>query len=354
MEILPNDIVHGFNFHSIDVNNTEELNKLYLFLNNNYAEDNNGLFRLGYSKEFLHWALTFPGYIQDLQLTLQNDNKEIIAFISAIPVNIVNNEAQARIAEVNFLCIDKKYRNKNFTPTLVKELTRRCNYNGINKSIFISDHISTNPTVKCQYYHRALNPRKLTETGFINTTKTLTLQRMIRLYSLPDKTTTPGLRPLCDNDISQACELVNNYLKQFKLHPHFTEQEFAQRFTPRDNIMYCYVVEDPNTHLITDVVSFYAATLTVLNNNKHQYIKLAYLWYTAITKTNLKQLINDVLIIANQHHFDNFICLQQQHNDIFISDLKFKEGTSSAKYYVDNFNNSSIQLKSNEVGLILV
>jgi len=34
-------------------------------LTENYVEDEDGLFRFDYSKEFLKWALTPPGYYQD-------------------------------------------------------------------------------------------------------------------------------------------------------------------------------------------------------------------------------------------------------------------------------------------------
>jgi glycylpeptide N-tetradecanoyltransferase len=70
------------------------------------------------------------------------------------------------------------------------------------------------------------------------------------------------------------------------------------------------VVEDPETHKITDFVSFYNLESTVIDNSKHQTVRAAYLYYyateTAFTedtkalKKQLLALINDALILAKK------------------------------------------------------
>jgi len=153
-------------------------------------------------------------------------------------------------------------------------------------------------------------------------------------------------------DIPQCCELLNKYLLQFKIHPHFNENDFIHWFTPRDRIIYSYVVEDPVTKLITDLFSFYFLPNQVLNNSKYQTVESAYMWYMVSTKTDKKQLINDALIIACEQKFDVFNCLNHQHNSEFLSYLKFREGSGNLKYYLYNWSTTPIQ--TNEVGLILV
>jgi len=39
--------------------------QVYQFLTENYVEDEDGLFRFDYSKDFLQWALTPPHYYHD-------------------------------------------------------------------------------------------------------------------------------------------------------------------------------------------------------------------------------------------------------------------------------------------------
>lgn len=62
--------------------------------------------------------------------------------------------------------------------------------------------------------------------------------------------------------------------------------------------MECYVVEDPETHLITDMASFYSLPSSILNHPKYQTLNAAYSWYIASTKTPLAQLMKDILILA--------------------------------------------------------
>lgn len=50
--------------------------------------------------------------------------------------------------------------------------------------------------------------------------------------------------------------------------------------------------------VITDMVSFYTLSSTVLNHLTHRSLKAAYTLYTVATATPLQQLMEDVLIIA--------------------------------------------------------
>lgn len=55
----------GFKWVSIDIEDPNELQEVYNLLNENYVEDDDNMFRFDYSKPFLQWALTPPGYIKD-------------------------------------------------------------------------------------------------------------------------------------------------------------------------------------------------------------------------------------------------------------------------------------------------
>lgn len=50
--------------------------------------------------------------------------------------------------------------------------------------------------------------------------------------------------------------------------------------------------------VITDMVSFYTMSSTVLNHITHRSLKAAYALYTVSTATPLQQLMKDILIIA--------------------------------------------------------
>ena len=75
-------------------------------LTHHYVEDSDGKFRFDYSVPFLRWALSPPGNFEDWNIGVRGNGK-LYAFISAIPVTMVVNGQQIRMAEVNFLCVNK-------------------------------------------------------------------------------------------------------------------------------------------------------------------------------------------------------------------------------------------------------
>ena len=50
----------------MDVMDPKQIEEVYNLLNVNYVEDDDNMFRFDYSIAFLQWALTPPGYYQDL------------------------------------------------------------------------------------------------------------------------------------------------------------------------------------------------------------------------------------------------------------------------------------------------
>lgn len=55
----------------------------------------------------------------------------------------------------------------------------------------------------------------------------MTMARTIKLYKLPEAPATAGLRPMEARDVSAVTLLLNDYLQQFKLTQHFSEDEVA-------------------------------------------------------------------------------------------------------------------------------
>ena len=82
----------------------------------------------------------------------------------------------------------------------------------------------------------------------------MTLTRTIKLYALPEQTLTPGLRPIVEADCEVCCQKLNEYLTRFTLAPRFTTAEFKHWMLTQPDVVYTYVVEDPETKEITDMV----------------------------------------------------------------------------------------------------
>ena len=113
------------------------------------------------------------------------------------------------MVEINFLCVHKKLRAKRLAPVLISEITRRVNLHGIFQAAYTAGVILPKPIVTCRYWHRSLNPKKLVQVGFSHMGRNMTMQRLVRLYKLPEKTQCRGLRPMSARDLDQARLLVN-------------------------------------------------------------------------------------------------------------------------------------------------
>eukprot|EP00299_Pterocystis_sp_00344_P012008 c5700_g1_i1.p1 GENE.c5700_g1_i1~~c5700_g1_i1.p1 ORF type:complete len:387 (-),score=94.34 c5700_g1_i1:46-1206(-) len=346
----PYQLPDGFLWSDVNINNEAELSELYQFLNANYVEDSDAMFRFDYSKEFLRWALQpphmRPEYLIGVRLAT---NSKLFGFISAIPATLDIYHSPRPLVEINFLCVHKKLREKRLAPVLIREVTRRCNINGIFQAVYTGGSVVPTPVVGCRYYHRNLNTKKLVEIRFTSLNQRQTLARAIKLYRLPETPRVP-LEPLTEADTEEAMALVMNYLQKFQLHPVFTREEFAHWFLPRQDVISSYVVKTNGK--ITDLVSFYTLPSTVLHHPQHNSIKVAYSYYNVATTVTLPELMGDALVLANNSQHDVFNALDLMENRTFFEPLKFAQGDGELHYYLYNWKIPSLQ--NGENGIILL
>ena len=62
-------------------------------------------------------------------------SKKMVGFITGIPVHVVVNKTNKKMAEINFLCVHKKLRSNRLAPVLIKEVTRRVNCRNIWQAV---------------------------------------------------------------------------------------------------------------------------------------------------------------------------------------------------------------------------
>lgn len=82
-------------------------------------EDDDNTFRFDYSKEFLQWSLTPPGFQPKWLVGIRNENKELVGSITGVPVLTLVEEDKLKMAEINYLCVHKDYRTQGLTPLLI-------------------------------------------------------------------------------------------------------------------------------------------------------------------------------------------------------------------------------------------
>ena len=259
---------------------------------------------------------------------------------------------ESGLVEVNFLCVHKKLRSKRLAPVLIKEVTRRVNRLGLFQAAYTAGVVLPKPVARCRYWHRSLNPKKLIDVGFSRLAPRMTMTRTIKLYALPEQPLTRGMRPLREADCEVCSRMLNEFLKQFVISPQLSLAEFKHWLMPQAGVVSTFVVEDPETKQITDMVSFYALPSSILGNDKHTTLSAAYSYYYFHTKTPLLQLMNDALVLAKRQDFDVFNALDILHNEQYLKELKFGIGDGALQYYL--FNWRCPPAAPNQVGLVLL
>jgi glycylpeptide N-tetradecanoyltransferase len=311
------------------------------------------MFRFDYSKEFLKWHLTAPGYLKQWHCAiLREDKKQMMGFISAIPVHILVYEKQVEMVEINFLCVKANLRSKRLAPVLIKEITRRVHLQNIWQAVYTAGILLPKPISTCTYYHRNINIKKLLDVKFTYLSPNLNITRAKSVYKIAKENTIAGLRPMEKRDVEGVYKVLNGYLSKSKVRAYYSIEEVAHWFIPRSKVVYSYVVENLETGDITDFISFYSLPSTILNHEKHKILWAAYSFFNIANSVTVKELIRNTLILANKEKFDVFNALNIMDNEKVFSDLLFGQGDGSLRYYFYNF--ACPELRPNELALVLM
>ncbi len=179
---------------------------------------------------------------------------------------------------------------------------------------------------------------------------------MVKKYALPSKPLLVGFREMTKADVPQVGALLRKYMARFDIVQTFEKDEEVEHWflsgrgtgerNPGDGqgregqVIWTYVVEvscilswshpisislslrpfqDPATHSITDMVSFYSLPSLVMKHEKHRDIHTAYAFYYASDvlfspggsdedaskqkdrlAVRLNELMKDAMIIAKQ------------------------------------------------------
>ncbi|CAK7273377.1 glycylpeptide N-tetradecanoyltransferase [Sporothrix epigloea] len=356
----PAPLVEGFEWVTVDLTDDAQLQEVFDLLSGHFVEDGEAMFRFRYSKSILKWAMMSPGWKKEWHVGVRaTQSRKLVAFISAIPLQLRIRDKVLNASEVNFLVIHKKLRSKRLAPILIKEITRLCNRSGVWQALYTAGVVLPKPVSTSRYYHRSLDWQKLYEVGFSPLPPNSKPQFQVRKYALPDRTKTKGLREMVAGDLDAVQDLLSRYLKRYDMAMEFTREEvdhwlLDKRMPGDEQVVYTYVVEDDKTKKITDMFSFYCLDSSVINHPRHNVIRAAYLFYyateTGLTtpvnksalKTRLDELMSDALILAKRHRFDVFNALSIMDNALFLEQQKYGPGDGQLHYYLFNYRAAHI------------
>lgn len=130
-----------------------------------------------------------------------------------------------------------------------------------------------------------------------------------------------------NKDIDAVQTLLDKYLARFDMAPKFDREEIEHWLlhdekTAVEQVIWSYVVEEPNSHRITDFFSFYCLESSVIGHQKHDTVRAAYLFYYATEKAfeeqekglkeRLNALITDALILAKKVATSSPFCFRER------------------------------------------
>ena len=259
----------------------------------------------------------------------------MVGFIAGIPIKINIYGTDMNLAEIDFLCVKKEFRNKRLAPLLIKEVSRRIHMRDQWWAVYTSGTMLPKPFAQTTYYHRNLNVKKLVDIHFTYLPHNMNMARAKNLYKLPTELPISGFRPMEEKDVEQVYVLLENFEKQFKVHGYYDRDQVKHWFIPRKNVVYSYVRE--NNDKITDFISFYNLPSSILQHESYKKLMAAYSFFNINTTITVKEIMKCALILAKNAGFDVFNCLNIMHNEEAFQDLLFGKGGGKLKYYLWNF-----------------
>eukprot|EP00826_Nyctotherus_ovalis_P048111 TRINITY_DN5633_c0_g1_i40.p1 TRINITY_DN5633_c0_g1~~TRINITY_DN5633_c0_g1_i40.p1 ORF type:complete len:396 (-),score=91.80 TRINITY_DN5633_c0_g1_i40:116-1303(-) len=333
---VPTPLPEEFEWCIIDVNNMEEIEEVYKLLKDHYMEYDKGKQKTTLTIDFLRWVLAPPGYFKDCAVGIRlKSTKELIGFANSAPAKISLGGTVLDMGSFSYLCIERRFRAKRLPSFITTELIRRTNLNGVWQSFFTSSKVIFVPFSEVWFYGRVLNYTKLFELEYASIPSGSSLEEEIEKNRLPT-VDIKGFREMTKEDVPQVVKILAQYLKRFEMHPVFTEETVEHMFLTKKGIVHSYVVESEKA--VTDFVSFYLVYYTV---HRHETIKgfsAANLYYYAVTKTPLKELVNMVMVTAEKMGVDTFDTSDSMENKTFIEELKFEKLNDCQHFYFQNYS----------------
>lgn len=341
---IPYQLPDGYEWVEFDMKNNLDIEKVFKFLDK-YYKPTKGLFVPSYSNEFFEWYFGNK-LTNNLCFGVKvKENDILVSFISGVSNKYQVNREKLDVIEVNFMCIHPKLRGKRLSPVLIKELTRRSRIEGFKHGFYVTVNYLPKPFYTYKFYHRALNPKILVNSGFIKLEDNISLKMMKQTYWLPEKSDfydtdnelgqTKFLK-MEDEHLEEAYEVLNNYLDKYNFHEIFTFEDFCHKFH-NNNIVTSYVLTDSN-ETVVDFISYCKIPYKpVKKDNNYDKINSGYLYYYTSNYETPYRLIKNMLIVARDEHLSVFNCNNIMENNDILRELNFVEGGSKLNYYLYNW-----------------
>jgi glycylpeptide N-tetradecanoyltransferase len=156
-------------------------------------------------------------------------------------------------------------------------------------------------------------------------------------------------------DIESAWRLVSSFLSQFAVAPVYTLGEFEARYFEDSRVdhyaglpdrkvqqVHSYVIEDPQTHEITDFVSYFHFLQRVIGNPKHEFIKSSFIEIVVPNPAlngpeRSAELVDNLILASSNAGMDQVECVDLMNASSYLERCGFRKGTGKMLYYLHNW-----------------
>ena len=249
------------------------------------------------------------------------------------------NKTLYNSVEVNFLCLEKKYRSLKLAPILINEITLLNNNLEIFNAIFTTGSIISQPFSRARYYHLPLSIEKLKKNEFLN----LDFYPQFNPYKNVNQIKVSRVEKMSKLEIEHLLGLTNSYyLSNFDVFPIFDLANFTYLFSNSNKFILSFLGHDHNEEIVS-FISFYILESKVLKFDDK--IRGAYIFhYFAKDTSYLLDTFNSLIPLMNEVGVDVLNCLNIMNNLHFLETSGFQPGDGFLNYYLYNIKSPIIPL----------
>jgi hypothetical protein len=312
------------------------LKDVYSFLDKNYIEDPDLIFRFNYLHEFLAFSIKGPGWHSFFNLGFSFlRGKKLLGIIIAIPKFIISNSYLQVSTEINYLCLLKKFRCKHFIVFLIQEITRRLNVFGILQAIFTTSIIFSESFTKSCYYHYPISLEKLVEFEFIKS------KNLIKISENIKKNSKDLIDPIFLNLIWDFS--LRKIFFKYEVYAGLDKKSFFNLFRIIHGIFYMIFLKKKKKFKI---LSFYFLPNKLIKKKKKKFLYTAYL-FLGFFKISIIKCYQKLFIFLNNLNFDLLNVLDSYSQRKILDRFNFKKGTGRLRFYNFNWDCGLISFKKN-------
>lgn len=342
-------LTKNLSWYDIDIDNDKDMKIVLNFLNNNYHDAKSEI-SFCFTAELLKWQLGFNKDNKKIAIGVMFKNK-MVGCIFGVVRKLNLNGKLINGSETNLLCLDKKLRKLNLAPLMIKEITRRNNYNlKINNSIYTTSLVLPNILSTATYYERYVGFSRLMDIGMLD--KGLLelgydniknyFHKMVEIDKNHHNYT--NIKSLTEEQLQECYNKLNEKLMSLYYSYIFDYKQFKHIFL--NDCVTAYVVFSNDK--ITDMISYYKQPSRIIESNTM--INTYYLYYYFNNKNNLESIVSLVINDAIKNNIDRIRVLGIMDYSK-LANFNFEDSEVKLNYYIYNWKCNKINI--NKIGYLV-